>query len=152
VQWRIFAIKQVKMADYQELVCIFSTWIVTAMVFGVIEAQTFHDHPFLSLSFPRIHYLFTAIRIFVALLYIWSYHSDNYFLLVPMACVFPFFHDGSYYWGRNYLDSRLYRLKWKARSTSTTAIFSLRYEDRLFWVYVGTLMFICLMIAEIYAK
>lgn len=136
------------MADYQSLMLVFGAWIALSCLYGIIEAQLFHDYPFLGLSFKYIHHVFTVVRgISAGVMIVWT--GVTWWVVVPMACVFPFFHDGSYYFGRNYLDDRLYRLRWRARSTTTTAFFSLRYSDRLYFFWVGVLVFAWLVIAKV---
>ncbi len=58
----------------------------------------------------------------------------SFFLI---ALTFPFMHDGSYYLRRNQLNNKIYLLKWKDSSDTTTAKFSLNYKNRLILFLIG---------------
>ena len=50
--------------------------------------------------------------------------SGNYYHMIPMALSFPFMHDGAYYWGRNLIDSSIYKKRWLDQSTTSTAFWT----------------------------
>ena len=61
-------------------------------------------------------------------------------LLISIALVFSFFHNGSYYKRRNEMNENVYLFRWKDESTTTTAKFSFSYKWRLIQFIIGFLM------------
>lgn len=96
------------------------TWILYACFEGCREAfywslkvQTVYKFKFNEHVFWTIQRAVVLFTVFLA--------SD---LKTVATCVFvfPFFHDGSYYWQRNWLDNNLYTQKWFAQSETSTAV------------------------------
>jgi|APSaa5957512535_1039671.scaffolds.fasta_scaffold79359_2 hypothetical protein len=61
---------------------------------------------------------------------------------VGMALVFSFFHNGSYYVTRNRIDSKVYPLKWKSQSTTSTAKLTkiMTYRNRTIFMIIGLII------------
>ena len=122
-------------------------WFIFSLISGAVEAIVFHVDNKLSAKFHYkfgfdIHILFTVIRGIVALplIYFTSYPVLS---LVGFMLTFPFLHDGMYYFGRNFLDDRIYRKRWFDQSYSTSAIFSINpfWRIILFALGLGLLPF-----------
>ena len=62
--------------------------------------------------------------------------------VASMILMFSFFHDGTYYYTRNKLDSNVYPLKWTAESTTSTAKLTnlMTYRNRTIFMIVGVLL------------
>lgn len=120
---------------------------------GRREAQYFHYK--WSLSNPTTvideHFEFTLQRFF----YVLFSSSTSYLLFgylgiisfLTISLTFPFFHDGSYYLRRNQLNNKIFSLKWKDSSNTTTAKFSLNYKNRKILFITG---FIISIICDLY--
>lgn len=124
-----------------------SIWIIVALILGEQEAILFHLRPDLGFKYKYIHYYFTVIRAAIGFALIY-FIECTWLMVVPSVVVFPIFHDGAYYVVRNKLNPTIYKLKWKAQSTSTTAIFSFKYDARLYWVLVGGMATVWILIAK----
>lgn len=59
---------------------------------------------------------------------------------ISISLSFSFFHNGSYYLRRNQMNNKIYSLKWKDESTTTTAKMSLNYKKRLLLLIVGIII------------
>lgn len=59
---------------------------------------------------------------------------------ISISLSFSFFHNGSYYLRRNQMNNKIYSLKWKDESTTTTAKISLNYKKRLLLLIVGIII------------
>lgn len=61
--------------------------------------------------------------------------------IINMALMFSFFHNGTYYYTRNKLDERLYPLKWKDQSSTSTAKLTkiMTYRNRMIFMALGVI-------------
>lgn len=59
---------------------------------------------------------------------------------ISISLSFSFFHNGSYYLRRNQMNNKIYSLKWRDESTTTTAKISLNYKKRLLLLIVGIII------------
>ena len=99
-------------------------WCLFALYCGILEAFMFHNKIFIK----HIHTYFTIFRLTVA--FPLAYFNDHLPVTVLfMVLVFPFLHDGVYYYTRNILNPRIYPKKWFDYSTTSNAIVSLN----IFW-------------------
>jgi hypothetical protein len=123
-------------------------WLLFIFVTSVSEAYLFHKTPFVTISIPYIHYLFTLIRgvvwIGVALLC-----GLGWYYVIPSCLIFPYLHDGMYYYTRNKLNPRIYRLGWKARSLETNAVLSFKFETRYYLFMLGVAVYVWIKILEL---
>jgi len=111
-------------------------WTVVAIILGEQEAILFHLRPDLGFKYKHIHVLFTVIRGVIVTTLIYGLKC-SYLMLIPATLTFPFYHDGAYYVVRNKLNPTIYKLRWKAQSHGTTAIFSFTYSTRLYLLLIG---------------
>lgn len=120
-----------------EMIIILLLSFVWAYYEGKREALYFHckwDSPN-PIQVPDEHFEFTIQR----LLYVLMSGAVGYLVFgvhglstVPLVAFgFSYFHNGSYYAMRHRLNSKIYPLRWKDSSDSTTAKFSLTYKERL---------------------
>lgn len=108
---------------------------------GVREAQYFHfrwKHP---MEYVKDEHLpFTLLRSIVAIyatvipILLAKWYAV--FTIICFASVFPFFHDGAYYWTRHKLDKTVYNKKWMDQTTSSSAKISLSP-----WIRLGLMIF-----------
>jgi hypothetical protein len=122
-------------------------WIANAIAEGYVEAGYWHyKYTRKGTRKPLFeHQVWTLQRgiVMVLLGYLMWNYLDWYsiFGCVGMMFVFPFFHDGAYYYYRNKLDGS-YPKGWKDYSTTSTAKFSANYQFRVFMVIVSLVFFI----------
>ncbi len=62
--------------------------------------------------------------------------------VLGMALIFSFFHNGTYYHTRNRLDDRIYPMKWRSQSTTSTAKLTkiMTYRNRTIFMIVGVII------------
>ena len=61
---------------------------------------------------------------------------------ISLMFTFSYFHNGMYYLTRNNLDNKLYQLKWKDQSTTSTAKLTkiMTYNNRLIFMIIGVVI------------
>jgi hypothetical protein len=69
-------------------------------------------------------------------------------MLLVLSFVFPFFHDGMYYYTRNRLDARTYPKKWWDHSLTSNAIIEINTNGRVLMVLIGIGLFIYFLIEK----
>lgn len=124
-----------------EISAIFWSWIVFYL-FGWSEA--FHWHYFAKsktkLEQRYEHSLWTAIRFIVHIpIGLYLINQFGWFVLLGIAGLVTssiLIHDGSYYHWRNKLDGS-YPLGWKSYGTTSTAKFTLDFQDRVSMFFYG---------------
>lgn len=67
--------------------------------------------------------------------------------LVGLSLIFSFLHNGSYYTTRNCLNPNIYKDKWKAQSTTSTAKLTklMNFRNRTIFFVVGLVMMLFLV-------
>lgn len=91
-----------------------------------------------------IHVLLTLIRVFIYLpMFLSLIFPVNVFYGLATITMFPFFHDGQYYYTRHLLDGAYNG--WKDESSTTSAKFSLSYKERV----IALVISFCLIILGI---
>lgn len=124
--------------------------MITAVVFlfsifaifeGSKEAHYFHYRWKSPMNFIRNeHTPFTILRAIVAIyatvipILLAKWYGT--ITIVALACVFPFFHDGAYFYIRNKLDKSVFVKKWMDPSKSRCAHITLNP-----WVKLGLMLF-----------
>ena len=93
-------------------------WIAYSVFEGMREARYWH---------VKIDY--KGFRVFKEHMY-WTFQRGivlimicqvtGYWVIIPFSMMFPFFHDGAYYWQRNVIDG-IYQKGWWDQSTTSTA-------------------------------
>lgn len=102
-------------------------WVLYAIAEGIREAYYFDCFPSLPKKFD-IHVLFAFQRGVV----IFALAQADWFLVLPMMMMFPFVHDGVYYWFRNKLNVVIYQKKfWSDPSSTSTAILDFNVHERI---------------------
>ena len=120
---------------------------------GIIEAILFYENINSSKTYTgNLHPLFvcmrscfwasTALVMFLINSYLFKYDTESNLFFVAVALVaefmvFPFFHDGFYYWARNYLDKSTYPKGFFDYSTTSNAIINLTFYERLIVFLLG---------------
>ena len=88
------------------------------------------------------HLVFVAQRIFfgVALLI-----TANVWAFVVGVLAYPFFHNGFYYWQRNYIDGS-YPQGFKADSLTSSAVINFSFRSRTTMFVISLLLFFVLIV------
>lgn len=123
-------------------------WIVYAMSDGIEEAKIF-EWKGRHIEWPQeLHNYFTFQRFVVAASLVFLAYSRGFdgwdiaFFGISLMAAFPFWHDGSYYQMRRYLDVPHYHFF--SQSTTTNAVFSAN-------AWVRSTMFILSIILHIWS-
>jgi hypothetical protein len=127
-------------------------WIILSMLFGYLEAKLFYNKNHIALNFKAkykidIHFMFTVIRFVVILpllvvTYVYIDIIESFYLLLSCLSVFPFFHDGMYYYSMNKLSNgKIYKRKWFDQSHDTSAILSFSSFYRVFLLLLSFFFF-----------
>jgi len=111
-------------------------WIAYSMLEGIRESFYYHYKVNNELIDKKedLHTLFTLQR-FIVILFI--FYITNLYIAFSCACLFPFWHDGSYYFSRNALNPNIYKKTWKDSSTTSTAKIELNYKTRIILLILG---------------
>lgn len=133
--------------------------VLWAYLEGKREAQYFHYKWSLPspLKIKDEHFDFTIQRALYVLVssllagFIFNWLAAI-ILLISIALVFSFFHNGSYYRRRNEMNSGVYPLRWKDSSTTTSAKFSFSYKWRLWQFIIGIILCLSFDLFKIFIK
>ena len=108
-------------------------WLLFSILSGIAEARIFSQVSWTRKtdSFFDEHFYLNLVRA-VAL---WSMCGG--WELMPAALMFPLLHDGAYYEAYKRFLPGQYPKGWRDRSTTTDAIVSLSFENRLFFAASG---------------
>jgi len=132
---------------------VLTIWIIIAIGFGIVEGFIFDTNLSKTDQFKEkwsfdIHFLFTAIRMFPAVILVYILYSIFGWQealnggLFMIFC-FPFFHDGAYYQTRKILSKgAIYKNGWFDRSKTTTAILSFGFYLRALLLILGVMLFL----------
>jgi hypothetical protein len=114
-------------------------WLLFVLFSSITEAHLFHHYREVVKGKVDEHIWFTAVRMTVCV----GCYSEGPFIPFLLVCglTFPFLHDGIYYWYRNYLNPNIYPLKWRDRSTTTDAVFSFGFRDRVILFIAGVAIY-----------
>ena len=129
---------------------VFLIWCLYSIVEGIRDSLFYH---FYNHNIKRLfneHIVFVIQRSIVSL--ILCLLSQNIWILIPFILSFSFFHNGSYYTSRYYLNKKtygydyLYTKKWFSQSTTSTSKFT-KYmtpvvRAMLFLLSIGVIFFI----------
>jgi hypothetical protein len=133
----------------------FIYWICIAASLGFIEAIMFHICDFNKLrlfnkDYKDIHVFFTLQR---AMIYIAMFTSIRHLVLLAIPCImiFPFFHDGVYYYMRNkFLPGAYLKGFFDNPSHSTTAKTQLTFKQRAWLAVGGLIVFLLVYFSRFY--
>ncbi len=131
-------------------------WILYALISGYSEAgYWYYKYNGESLALPKYeHELWSLMRGILLLLIFYGYYSlfGWYAILgiIGLACMFPYFHDGMYYYQRNKYDGS-YPSGWRSTSRTSTANMTIDYRTRLMmFTYLSTLFIFSMISNNIY--
>lgn len=94
----------------------------------------------------EIHPIFSFQRglvlIFIGLILFSFVKWYSILCVISMMLTFSFFHNGMYYRTRNKLDDKIYKLKWKDQSTTSTSKMTniMTYTNRTVFMIIGILL------------
>lgn len=113
---------------------------------GIREAYYYHSASKTGDSSEfNIHWVYfiqRAIFVFCSVYFVDFNILFKLCLFASIAISFPFFHDGSYYTVRNYLDSNTYPSRWEDSSVTSTARLELKFKERLIGFILGFVLLI----------
>ena len=120
-------------------------WILSAWAEGWRDGF-FYDHRMNSTKPDKhnIHWLFTLERAIIlsTICYVHSLHFSTLNTIVfttGLIFLFSFFHNGTYYSVRNWLDKKIYPKKWFDSSTTSTSRIELGAIPRTVMMIVGAI-------------
>lgn len=122
-------------------------FLAYAHIEGTREAYYYHyKWRVTSFNVHDEHLMFSAQRSMVvmpmvvmnALVYGWF----GLLSVIPLALCFSFVHNGAYYMKRNDLNPVVYKERFRAESTTTTAKVSMTYKLRLTLCIIGIVMIV----------
>lgn len=117
---------------------------------AIREALYYHFKTMVSKFDFGEHTLFTVQRGVVWLISYIVYFNlmswyDALIILSAMILMFPFWHDGFYYYMRNFLNNDIYKKKFRDDSTTSTAKLEIKWPLRLIMFIVALIMFIVIL-------
>ncbi len=106
---------------------------------SLCEAGYFHlrNKCHLHISFEHIYLVFMRLPVWGL-----AYMQTGIFTTIAMMLVFPFIHDGVYYWGRHKLDDTIYPRTFLDYSKTDTSILSFNLITRTSLFCVGVLILV----------
>lgn len=124
-------------------------WFLNACAEGMRDGFLYH---YRSSATPKdnfnIHWLFSLQRtiLFLALTTASQYGAPTLQVIITMLGLFigfSWFHNGSYYTTRHFLNKKIYPKKWADSSTSSEALVELDFKTRtiLFIFAIGIILF-----------
>lgn len=120
---------------YQEIIAIV-IWVLFAILDGAVDAMMYHVKN-VNKSLPvNEHIYYTIQRLLVAIACI---ALAGWWIIPSLILVFPFLHDGMYYFTRNKLNPGVYYFGWFDHSNTSTAVLTkfLTPEVRTFLFFLG---------------
>lgn len=143
-------------------------WALYACVEGFREAHYYHSAVKTGDSDKRnLHPLFFKQRLLVAMVF--ALASKSALIIIPIAFVFSYFHNGYYFMTMNNLNELIYKKRWKAEKPSpfegmkwflkipftfyllknqkdlSHAIFEFTYKSRLIQLIIGIALFVVIL-------
>lgn len=120
-------------------------WITYSLTEGVSEGFYWHcENRSKSVCEFNVNRIFNLQRLSVLILaggfLAYAIGSHSLFCILGMVLIFPFFHNGTYYYTRNKLDSNFYPKRWTDESV-TFPTFSIltTYKKRTIAMSIGIL-------------
>lgn len=118
-------------------------WIIVALLEGTRDGF-FYAYRMNSAKQDKynMHWLFTFQRLVIMILIAWIYSRsfsllDTGVFVFSLILLFSFFHNGQYYWTRNFLDKSIYPKKWFSNSTTSESMLEFSVVARVFLAFVG---------------
>ena len=120
-------------------------WVLYAVLEGWREAHYFHRIMDTDKKTGKmLHAWWNVQRALVVAAMFVAYSS---WWIIGLGLLFPFFHDGMYYFTRNKLNNVNYPKKWLAQSSTSTALLT-KFETpvaRIIFMLLGT----CIIILDL---
>lgn len=126
---------------------VLAIWNIYSIYEGKRGAYYYQILGVFGLNRPNIHWIYALQRglfLIVIGLYLWS-------IVIPisLALIFPFFHDGFYYMKYNDLYPVVYPERFKASSTTSTAVMEFNWKTRCIMFAIGFILFISNIIVNV---
>jgi len=101
-------------------------WILYAMVDGFVNAHYYDMHPE-DKGHINLHAFYNICRgVILSLMFGIVYMKSSFWLslfyIVTPVGIFSFFHNGTYYTTRNWLNPHIYKKRWWDHSETSTAL------------------------------
>lgn len=130
------------------------TWILYMIFEGIREAGFWRQNTFSNKQLPfDFHgvFLFQRFLVFLLLTFCFIYTNPVLFKTIfycfGIVLISPFFHNGTYYQMRHYIDKEVYSKGWFDQSTTSTA-FMTKLEKPIFRL-IGFLIGLTLIIISL---
>lgn len=128
------------------------TWIIFAVVSGYTEAAYWYYRNKVKVNFKIDWYdhegwtIMRAALAIVSIALLWEFYNWATLMLVyTLPMVFPFFHDGSYYYYRNSIDGS-YPKGWFDTSVTSTAKITADTRTRIIMLILGIVSYISMIL------
>lgn len=112
-------------------------FIAFSILCGYLEAYFWAARPKVDQRWS--HIMLTVLRAVVAIPIL---YYEGWLNVLSLMCLFPLLHDGAYYQTRNHINPNIYPKGWKDESTTTGALISLSFTNRVILAVVGIILFI----------
>lgn len=134
------------MAQIVDSIVITLLWTIFAVLEGTREAHYYDAAVKMDKLHSNIHWMYLVQRSIV--LFVIGITMCTAVLPISLALIFPYIHDGSYYAQRNDLNKDVYRKRFKAESTTSTAFFEFTYKERIVLSITGIFLFILYIVLK----
>ena len=114
------------------------SWITYAYLDGRIEAHYYDALIWSNRKHKDIHWMSFVQRGII--LIIIGVATNSVSFPCALVLIISYIHNGFYYKERNKLDESIYIEKFKAESTTSTALFEFKYNERLNMFIVGAVL------------
>lgn len=131
-------------------IIVYVLWILYSCVEGCREGLYYDIASKEGNGIKELHKMYTGQRALVvmSIMFLVARQDGLYSLIYFFSFVlsFSFWHDGFYYITRNKLDSGIYKERFKAESTTSTAKIELDYFTRMCMFVFGFVLFILFLL------
>lgn len=115
-------------------------WILYSIYEGKREAYYYQVLCKVNIYYKNIHWIYFLQRgLFLIVI---GFLFQDFYILLSLALIFPFFHDGFYYMKYNDLDPKVYIRRFTSSSITSTAVLEFNWFTRYIMFIIGVLLFI----------
>lgn len=129
-------------------ICVILGWVIYSSIFGYTDAWYWYSanmgkYGLNNFKFKDLHPHFFWSRSLVGSIFSYSICQSNliiwFFIMISFGLIFPFFHNGLYYYTRNKIDSNKYPLGFMDMSSTSIAKINFTFSVRSIMLSIGLL-------------